>query len=74
MFKTIPPFGAAAPQASSTFTYGFYVNTWGLLAGLKKVGKGDISGGQKKLQAAIDEGASSRPRTARSTWTRTARR
>src|SRR5437762_2255029 len=52
VFKTIPPFGAAAPQASSTFTYGFYVNTWGLLAGLKSV-KGDISGGQKKLQAAI---------------------
>jgi branched-chain amino acid transport system substrate-binding protein len=52
VFKTIPPFGAAAPQASSTFTYGYYVNTWGLLAGLKAV-KGDISGGQKKLQAAI---------------------
>jgi branched-chain amino acid transport system substrate-binding protein len=52
VFKTIPPFGAAAPQASSTFTYGFYVNTWGLLTGLKAVG-GDISGGQKKLQAAI---------------------
>ena len=52
VFKTIPPFGAAAPQASSTFTYGFYVNTWGLLAGLKAV-KGDISGGQKTLQAAI---------------------
>jgi branched-chain amino acid transport system substrate-binding protein len=51
-FKTIPPFGAAAPQASSTFTYGYYINTWGLLAGLKAVG-GDISGGQKKLQAAI---------------------
>ena len=54
VFKTIPPFGAAAPQASSTFTYGFYVNTWGLLDGLKAVG-GDISGGQKKLQAAIKE-------------------
>ena len=52
VFKTIPPFGAAAPQASSTFTYGYYVNTWGLLAGLKAVG-GDISGGQKALQAAI---------------------
>jgi branched-chain amino acid transport system substrate-binding protein len=51
-FKTIPPFGAAAPQASSTFTYGFYVNTWGLLNGLKAVG-GNISGGQKSLQAAI---------------------
>jgi branched-chain amino acid transport system substrate-binding protein len=52
VFKTIPPFGAAAPQASSTFTYGYYVNTWGLLEGLKAVG-GDISGGQKALQAAI---------------------
>jgi branched-chain amino acid transport system substrate-binding protein len=51
-FKTIPPAGAAAPQASSTFTYGYYVNTWGLLKGLEAV-KGDISGGQKKLQAAI---------------------
>ena len=54
VFKTIPPFGAAAPQASSTFTYGYYVNTWGLLAGLKAVG-GDISGGQKTLQAAISK-------------------
>ena len=52
VFKTIPPYGAAAPQASSTFTYGYYINTWGLLAGLKAV-KGDISGGQKALQAAI---------------------
>jgi branched-chain amino acid transport system substrate-binding protein len=52
VFKTIPPFGAAAPQASSTFTYGYYVNTWGLLEGLKAVG-GDISGGEKALQAAI---------------------
>jgi branched-chain amino acid transport system substrate-binding protein len=52
VFKTIPPFGAAAPQASSTFTYGYYVNTWGLLAGLKAVG-GNISGGQKALQSAI---------------------
>jgi branched-chain amino acid transport system substrate-binding protein len=51
-FKTIPPFGAAAPQASSTFTFGFFVNTWGLIKGLQAV-KGDISGGQKKLQAAL---------------------
>jgi branched-chain amino acid transport system substrate-binding protein len=51
-FKTIPPFGAAAPQASSTFTYGYYINTWGLIQALQKVG-GDISGGQKKLQKAI---------------------
>ena len=51
-FKTIPPFGAAAPQAASTFTYGFFINAWGLVEGLKKVG-GDLSGGQKKLQAAL---------------------
>jgi branched-chain amino acid transport system substrate-binding protein len=51
-FDTIPPFGAAAPQASSTFTYGYYINTRGLIAGLKKVG-GNISGGQKQLQQAI---------------------
>jgi branched-chain amino acid transport system substrate-binding protein len=51
-FHTIPPFGAAAPQASSTFTYGYYINTWGLIQGLKAVG-GDISGGQKALQKAI---------------------
>ncbi|HEY2320637.1 MAG TPA: ABC transporter substrate-binding protein [Solirubrobacteraceae bacterium] len=50
-FKTIPPAGAAAPQASSTFTYGYYVNTWGLLKGLEAV-KGNIGGGQKALQAA----------------------
>ena len=52
VFKTIPPFGAAAPQASSTFTYGYYINTRGLLMGLKKVG-GSIAGGQKALQAAV---------------------
>jgi branched-chain amino acid transport system substrate-binding protein len=51
-FHTIPPFGAAEPQASSTFTYGYYINTWGLIEGLKAV-HGDISGGQKSLQEAI---------------------
>src|SRR5438270_829182 len=51
-FKQIPPFGAAAPQAASTFTYGYYANTWGLMKGLQAV-KGDISGGQKKLQKAL---------------------
>jgi branched-chain amino acid transport system substrate-binding protein len=51
-FKTIPPAGAAAPQAASTFTYGYYLNAWGLIKGLTAVG-GDISGGQKKLQAAL---------------------
>ncbi len=51
-FKTIPPYGPAAPQAASTFTYGFFINTWGLIKGLQAV-KGDISGGQKALQAAV---------------------
>src|SRR5438876_6391657 len=51
-FKTIPPFGAAAPQASSTFTYGYFINTWGLIKGLQAV-KGNLGGGQKSLQAAI---------------------
>jgi branched-chain amino acid transport system substrate-binding protein len=51
-FTTIPPYGAAAAQAASTFTYGYYVNTWGLIQGLKKV-KGNLTGGQKKLQKAI---------------------
>src|SRR3954453_578020 len=51
-FKTIPPFGAAAPQAASTFTFGYFVNTWGLIKGLQAV-KGDLSGGQKKLQKAL---------------------
>jgi branched-chain amino acid transport system substrate-binding protein len=60
VFKTIPPFGAAAPQASSTFTFGFYVNTWGLLSGLKAV-KGSIAGGQKALQAAISKVSLSTP-------------
>ncbi len=59
-FKTIPPFGAAAPQASSTFTYGYYVNTWGLLSGLKAVG-GNISGGQKALQAGDRQGQARDP-------------
>src|SRR5947207_5706141 len=51
-FKTIPPFGAAAPQASSTFTFGYFVNTWGLIKGLNAV-KGNLSGGQKALQKAL---------------------
>ncbi len=51
-FKTIPPFGAAAPQASSTFTYGYFVNAWGLIKGLQAVG-GNLAGGQKALQKAL---------------------
>ena len=41
-FTSFKPGGDAAPQASSTFTYGYYVNTWGLIKGLEAV-KGDIS-------------------------------
>jgi len=51
-FTEIPPNGEAAPQAPSTFTYGYYINTWGLIKALEEV-KGDLSGGQKKLQAAL---------------------
>jgi branched-chain amino acid transport system substrate-binding protein len=59
-FKTIPPFGAAGPQASSTFTYGYYINTVGLLKGLQSV-KGDLSNGQKALQQAIGKVTISSP-------------
>jgi branched-chain amino acid transport system substrate-binding protein len=50
-FKKFPPGGDAAAQAASTFTYGYYVNTWGLIKGLEAV-KGDISD-QSKLQDAL---------------------
>jgi branched-chain amino acid transport system substrate-binding protein len=53
-FKTIPPYGAAAPQAASTFTFGYFANTWGLIKGLQAV-KGNLSGGQKALQAALSK-------------------
>src|SRR5262249_13483921 len=53
-FKKFPPGGDAASQAPSTFTYGYYVNTWGLIKGLEAV-KGDLSGGQKDLQAALSK-------------------
>jgi branched-chain amino acid transport system substrate-binding protein len=50
-FKVIPPGKDAASAAPSTFTYGYYLNTWGLIKGLEEV-KGDISD-QKALQAAL---------------------
>src|SRR6266536_329547 len=50
-FKKIPPGGAAAPQASSTFTYGYFVNTSALIKGLQAV-QGNISD-QSKLQTAL---------------------
>jgi branched-chain amino acid transport system substrate-binding protein len=52
-FKKFPPFTATAEaQAGNGFVYNYYLNAWGLIGGLKAV-KGDLSGGQKKLQAAI---------------------
>jgi branched-chain amino acid transport system substrate-binding protein len=51
-FKNIPPFGAPAGQEASVFTYSYYANTIGLLKGLQAV-KGNISSGQKALQAAL---------------------
>jgi branched-chain amino acid transport system substrate-binding protein len=50
-FGEFKPGGDAAAQASSTFTFGYYINTWGLIKGLEEV-KGDISD-QKALQAAL---------------------
>jgi len=50
-FKSFKPGGDAASQAPSTFTYGYYLNTWGLIKGLEAV-KGDITD-QSKLQAAL---------------------
>ncbi|HEX5898680.1 MAG TPA: ABC transporter substrate-binding protein, partial [Solirubrobacteraceae bacterium] len=50
-FKVIPPGKDAASAAPSTFTYGYYLNAWGLVKGLEAV-KGDIAD-QSKLQAAL---------------------
>jgi branched-chain amino acid transport system substrate-binding protein len=50
-FKVIPPGKDAASAAPSTFTYGYYLNAWGLVKGLEAV-KGDIKD-QSKLQAAL---------------------
>jgi branched-chain amino acid transport system substrate-binding protein len=52
VYKQFPPFGAAKPQAGSVFTYTYFVAAEALAKALQKV-KGDISGGQKKLQAAL---------------------
>ena len=49
-FPGVP--GPAYTHAADGFVYNYYLNTWALLKALKKVG-GNISGGQKKLQAAL---------------------
>jgi hypothetical protein len=52
-YKKYPPLtGKASDHAADGFTYNYYLNAWGLVKALKAV-KGDISGGQKKLQAAL---------------------
>jgi branched-chain amino acid transport system substrate-binding protein len=52
-FKQFPPFeGPAGSQAASAFVYNYFNNTHALILALQAVG-GDLSGGQKKLQAAL---------------------
>jgi branched-chain amino acid transport system substrate-binding protein len=52
-FKKFPPFeGTAGSQAASAFVYNYFNNTYALIVALQAVG-GDLSGGQKKLQAAL---------------------
>lgn len=56
-FDEIPFGGAPAPADAAyfdAFYMNYYNNAWGLIEGLKAVG-GDISGGQRALQAAIGE-------------------
>jgi len=52
-FKTIPPFGAAKGQESSVFLFSYYANTWGLIKALQKVGGDITTGGQLRLQKAL---------------------
>jgi branched-chain amino acid transport system substrate-binding protein len=52
-FKQFPPFeGTAGSQAASGFVYNYFNNTRALIIALKEV-SGDLSGGQRKLQAAL---------------------
>lgn len=54
-FKKYPPLaGKASDHAADGFTYNYYNNAWALIMALKAV-KGDLSGGQKKLQAALNK-------------------
>ncbi|MEK6209387.1 MAG: ABC transporter substrate-binding protein [Pseudomonadota bacterium] len=52
-FKQFPPFeGTAGSQAASGFVYNYFNNTHALIIALQAVG-GDLSRGQKELQAAL---------------------
>jgi len=50
--KYPPLAGKASDHAADGFTYNYYNGAWALVKALKAV-NGDISGGQKKLQAAL---------------------
>jgi branched-chain amino acid transport system substrate-binding protein len=52
IWKTIPPLGKASAQFGGGFYYNYFKAGWALVNALKAV-KGDISGGQKALQAAL---------------------
>jgi len=52
-YKSYPPLaGKASDHAADGFTYNYYNNAWALVTALKQV-NGDLSGGQKKLQAVL---------------------
>jgi branched-chain amino acid transport system substrate-binding protein len=52
-YKSYPPLaGKASDHAADGFTYNYYNNAWALVKALKQV-NGDLSGGQKKLQAVL---------------------
>ena len=52
-FKQFPPFeGTAGSQAASVFVYNYFNNTHALIVALQAI-DGDLSGGQKALQAAL---------------------
>ena len=53
-YKRIPPFGSNArgEQASSNFVYNYFNAAWALIKALRQV-RGDISGGQRRLQRAL---------------------
>ena len=52
-FNKYPPLtGKASDHAADGFMFNYYVNTWALMKALNQV-KGNISGGQKALQAAL---------------------
>ena len=62
-----------APQASCTFTFGYYVNTWGLIKGLRP-SRATSPAARRSCRRRSAKVQPARRRTARSSSTRTARR